>query len=334
MRNPDDLVEKRLLTLKLAEQLGSVSEACRQTGIDRTSFYEWKRRYALHGHEGLRSRSSRHASHPHTTQRSVEDRVKLLALEHPALGCDRLEKRLSSEGLSVSATTIRRLMREAGLATSRERWLALDLPFATAEPPFTTEQIAFLQTQNPCWRDYGRSPASPGEVLVSGPFKLATPNGRRVYLHCAIEPVSNLAFANLGEFRDDFHGSEGLRMLRETLIERYGLRPPRLYKTYAGNSWVARYLQYFRYPTNQKPLSVRHKIGAFERFCRTVQNEFQTEFGRRLEDNAEAFAKWLDFYNRQRPLHGYPNYGLPPLEALEAAVRKDAAERRKSIRPR
>jgi transposase-like protein len=33
--------------LELAERLGNVAEACRRGGIDRTSFYDWKRRFQL-----------------------------------------------------------------------------------------------------------------------------------------------------------------------------------------------------------------------------------------------------------------------------------------------
>ena len=37
------LAEHRLSVLELAKELGNVSEACRRRGLDRTSFYEWKR---------------------------------------------------------------------------------------------------------------------------------------------------------------------------------------------------------------------------------------------------------------------------------------------------
>jgi transposase-like protein len=43
------LAHRRMTVLELAERLGNVSEACRRGGIDRTSFYEWKRRFQLHG---------------------------------------------------------------------------------------------------------------------------------------------------------------------------------------------------------------------------------------------------------------------------------------------
>lgn len=37
----------------MAVALGNVSEACRRGGMDRTSFYEWKRRFQTHGMAGL-----------------------------------------------------------------------------------------------------------------------------------------------------------------------------------------------------------------------------------------------------------------------------------------
>ena len=39
--------EHRLSVLELARESGNVAEACRQRGLDRTSFYQWKRRSRL-----------------------------------------------------------------------------------------------------------------------------------------------------------------------------------------------------------------------------------------------------------------------------------------------
>lgn len=45
MNAEDKLARQRLSVLELAEQLGNVREACRQRGISRTQFYEYKRRF-------------------------------------------------------------------------------------------------------------------------------------------------------------------------------------------------------------------------------------------------------------------------------------------------
>ena len=106
------LAEHRLSVLELARELGNVAEACRQRGLDRTSFYEWKRGLRTdsldqtHGFEGLKDLPPIHKSHSQTTPPETVARIKELALEHPAYGCNRLEGLLSLEGRRVSAVTI------------------------------------------------------------------------------------------------------------------------------------------------------------------------------------------------------------------------------------
>jgi hypothetical protein len=39
------VAKQRLSVLDLAARLGNTAEACRRRGMDRTSFYEWKRRF-------------------------------------------------------------------------------------------------------------------------------------------------------------------------------------------------------------------------------------------------------------------------------------------------
>ena len=54
VKNPAEKVAyQRLRTLELAAKFSNISKACRQSGMDRTSFYEWKRRYETLGIEVL-----------------------------------------------------------------------------------------------------------------------------------------------------------------------------------------------------------------------------------------------------------------------------------------
>ncbi len=75
------VAHKRLSVLQLAQALGNVSEACRRGGLDRTSFYEWRRRFQTHGLEGLKDLPPIHKTHPQTTPPEVVDRLLALALE-------------------------------------------------------------------------------------------------------------------------------------------------------------------------------------------------------------------------------------------------------------
>nr|WP_198850260.1 helix-turn-helix domain-containing protein [Alicyclobacillus sp. SO9] len=61
-RSRDDVTREelvayeRLSILELAEILGNVSEACREHGISRRQFYDYKHRYEKYGLEGLKER--------------------------------------------------------------------------------------------------------------------------------------------------------------------------------------------------------------------------------------------------------------------------------------
>lgn len=102
----EQLAHRRMTVLELAERLGNVSEACRRGGIDRISFYDWKRRFQLAGLDGLEALPPVAKSHPMTTPPEVVERLLALAPEHPASGCNRLEAMLALEGKRVSAITI------------------------------------------------------------------------------------------------------------------------------------------------------------------------------------------------------------------------------------
>ena len=51
------LAQSRPSVLELAREPGNVAEACRQRGLDRTSFHEWTRRFQTQGFEGLKDLS-------------------------------------------------------------------------------------------------------------------------------------------------------------------------------------------------------------------------------------------------------------------------------------
>ena len=118
--------EHRLSVLELARELGNVAEACRQRGLDRTSFYEWKRRFQTQGFDGLKDLPPIHKSHPQTTPPETVERIKELAVEHPASGCNRLEAMLALEGRRVSSITVQKILNDNALGTRHDRWLALE----------------------------------------------------------------------------------------------------------------------------------------------------------------------------------------------------------------
>lgn len=74
--------------------------------MDRTSFYEWKRRFQTQGFDVLKDLPQIHKSQPQTTPPEKGEKIKELALKHPAYGCNRHEAMLALEGIRVSSITI------------------------------------------------------------------------------------------------------------------------------------------------------------------------------------------------------------------------------------
>jgi transposase len=166
----EKLAHRRMTVLELAERLGNVTEACRRGGIDRTSFYDWKRRFQLQGLDGLKGLPPIAKSHPQTTAAEVVARIGQLALEHPAYGCNRIEALLALEGRRVSAITVQKILNDQGLGTRHERWLALERQNAERAIELTAEQVAFLEKLNPCFRERHVESERPGELLSADTF--------------------------------------------------------------------------------------------------------------------------------------------------------------------
>jgi len=192
------LAQHRLSVLELARELGNVAEACRQRGLDRTSFYEWKRRFQTHGFEGLKDLPPIHKSHPQTTPPETVARIKARALEHPAFGCNRIEALLALEGLRVSAITIQKILNDHGLGSRYDRWLALEQANAEKALEITSEQAAFLEKLNPCFRERHVESSAPGELLSADTFFVGNLKGvGKVYLHAVVDTFGSYAFGFL-----------------------------------------------------------------------------------------------------------------------------------------
>ena len=120
MKAETKLAQQRMSVLELAQALGNVSQACKRKGMTRTMFYEYKKRFAEQGIEGLKDLPPIPKSHPLTTSPALVERIKELALEHPAWGCNRLEALLMAEDKRVSSVTIQEILNKHGLGSRYE----------------------------------------------------------------------------------------------------------------------------------------------------------------------------------------------------------------------
>jgi transposase InsO family protein len=130
----DVLFGFRLRCLTLAEELGNVSEACRAMGIERSTYYRWKRKVDRWGMEALRVRERRRPRMPNQIGPHLEQRILAFALARPGLGPRRISSELRRPkwgGIRISEHGVWRVLRRFNLNTRSKR---LALVARHAEP--------------------------------------------------------------------------------------------------------------------------------------------------------------------------------------------------------
>ena len=114
-------VRDKIQVLRLAEKLGSVTEACKIAGFSRDSFYRFKR---LHGNGGARALKSADRSRAATANRiapEIEAAVVELARTEPGHGRLMVSKILHKRGLKISPSGVRLVWLRHGLETEPKR---------------------------------------------------------------------------------------------------------------------------------------------------------------------------------------------------------------------
>lgn len=323
------LAQRRQRTLELAIELGDVTKACLLSGCHRSSFYEWKRRFELHGFEGLKNLSRSNRTHPQTTPDVVVERIKQLALVHPASGCNRHQATLASEGIRISAITIQKILNDNGLGSRIERWLVLETRHFEEGIEITPEQTMFLEKMNPCFRERHIRPVAPGEILAADTIFVGTlwPVGK-VYLHAVVDTFCSYSFGFLHTSRKP---EAAVALLRSDVLPFYrdlGLDVKAVF-TDSGREFCGDidhpYELYLHLNGIEHRGRENHRVqmsGFFTRFAKTVLDEFfRFNMVRPPYKSVSALQAdldgWLFDYNTTNPHLGYPNHGKSPEEIVK-----------------
>lgn len=124
MTHDDVLFGYRLRLFTLAEELGNVSQACRQMGVARSTYYAWKPKLERYGLDGLRIRERRRPRMPNQIGPHLEHRIIAFALGHPGFGPRRISAELAREkwgGIRISEHGVWRVLRRFNLNTRNKR---------------------------------------------------------------------------------------------------------------------------------------------------------------------------------------------------------------------
>jgi hypothetical protein len=146
MTNEQKIIATKVGLLKLAEQLGNVSQACKVMGYSRDSFYRFKELYDEYGEAGLQEISRKKPNAKNRVDPAIEEAVVAMATEYPAYGQVRVSNELKKQGLFVSAGGVRSIWLRHDLSNFKLRLKALEKQLADDQNMILTEaQVAALE---------------------------------------------------------------------------------------------------------------------------------------------------------------------------------------------
>jgi len=320
-------VEKRMKVIRLAEELGNVSEACRICNMNRSSFYSWKRRYDEYGFDGLNNLPSTPKSNPRTTPGQVAKRIVEISLEHPQWGCIRVAQQLQTEGTAISSPTVQKILIKNQIATIKDRWCRLEELFIQGEIDLDEGRLGRMERLNPAFQERDFTGTKPGE-LISGDIYLIGyhPALGAVYLSVAVDSYTSLAFAAVStndspEIVATLLNNQVFPFLRTAhiLVEKV--------LTSAGARFSSQHnpLKTYLRINGVQHLTTRDKVpktnGHADRFkqaCFDMPLKSGIRSGRFGSTNEinQRLSAWLEQYNATA-LKSFPNFGRSPKERYD-----------------
>ena len=334
MTTEQKVIKNKLGLLSLAAKIGNVKQACNIMGFSRDSYYRIKELYETGGEEALKEISRKKDNLKNRVDPSVEEAVKAMAIEQPALGQVRVSNELRKAGVFVSPTGVRSIWLRNDLETFKKRLKALEAKVAQDGIILTERQLIALEKAKEEKEAHGEIVSEhPGYLGSQDTMYVGTVKGvGRIYQQTFVDTYCKVALAKLYTMKTPITSAD---LLNDRVIPLYENNSIRLIRilTDRGTEYCGK-LENHDYELYLSIEDIEHTKtktrhpqtnGICERFHRTIQDEFYRVAFRKkvyntLDELQKDLDKWINQYNNERTHSGKYCYGKTPMETFKDSL--------------
>ncbi|GAB1253592.1 IS481 family transposase [Desulfovibrio falkowii] len=325
-----NIIKHKTGLLNLAAELGNISKACRIMGFSRDTFYRYQTAREAGGVEALFDISRRKPNLKNRVEEATEAAVTAFAIDFPAYGQVRASNELRKQGTFVSPSGVRSIWMRHGLASMKQRLVALEKKSAEEGLVLTEAQVQALERKKQDDEACGEIETHhPGYLGSQDTFYVGTIKGvGRIYQQTFVDTYSKWAAAKLYTTKTPITGADLLndrvlpffssqemgliRILTDRGTEYCGKVEQHDYELYLGVNGIEHTKTKARHPQTN---------GICERFHKTILQEFyQVAFRRKLYHSLDELQvdldAWIDNYNSKRTHQGKMCCGRTPMQTL------------------